>query len=239
MRLMVVGLSAFALAEGQPAAWQNAVQLLAALTLILGNLVAVSQKNVKRLLAYSSIAHAGYIMMAVAAVGSEPLAQGVSNSAAQGVMVYLLAYMFTNIGAFGVVMALEKDDGTGVDLDDFIGLYNTKPGLAVAMAIFMLSLTGIPLTAGFLGKWLVFGAAVQAGLIPLAVIGVLTSVVSAFYYVRVIVNMFLLGDDGKGNEAAGASRWLRVTVYIAMIGVLVVGIAVPLVTNLVNGVKLI
>jgi NADH-quinone oxidoreductase subunit N len=239
VRLMVIGLSAFVLIPGEGAAWQSAVQIIAALTLILGNLVAVSQSNVKRLLAYSSIAHAGYIMMAVAAIGSEQSAPGVSNTAAQGMLVYLLAYMFTNLGAFAVVTALEKDDGTGVELSDFIGLYNTRPGMALAMAIFMLSLTGIPLTGGFIGKWIVFGAAVQAGLIPLAVIGVLTSVISAFYYVRIIVNMFLLGEQGQGNPAVGSSPSLRAAVYISTAGVLISGIAVPLVLSLVNMVKLI
>ncbi|MCU0512181.1 MAG: NADH-quinone oxidoreductase subunit N [Anaerolineae bacterium] len=239
MRLMVVGLSVLTLAQGLPAAWQQVVQVIAALTLILGNLVAVAQTSVKRLLAYSSIAHAGYLMMAVAAVGSEAFVPGVANAAAQGMLVYLLAYMFTNMGAFAVVTALEKDDGTGVNLDDFIGLYNTRPGLAVAMGIFALSLIGIPLTGGFMGKWLVFGATVQAGLIPLAVIGVLTSVISAFYYVRLIVNMFLLGDKDSGNAAVGGSLPVRATVYASLAGVLVVGIAVPLVTGLVNLVRLI
>jgi NADH-quinone oxidoreductase subunit N len=239
MRLMIVGLAVFSVSEGQPAAWQGAVQLLAALTLILGNFVAVAQTNVKRMLAYSSIAHGGYILMAVAAVGSEAIAPGVANSAAQGLLVYMLAYMFTNLGAFAVVMALEKDDGTPVLLEDFVGLFNTKPGLAVAMGLFMLSLTGIPLTAGFLGKWLVFGAAVQGGLILLAVLGVLTSVVSAYYYVNVIVNMFLRGEAGKGSATPGATRWLEIAIYVAAIGVLVVGLAVPLVLNLVTTVKLI
>jgi NADH-quinone oxidoreductase subunit N len=239
LRLMVVGLALFALVPGSAAAWQPAVQIIAALTLILGNLVAVSQTNVKRLLAYSSIAHAGYIMMAVAAVGSEVFAPGISNSAAQAMLVYLLAYMFTNMGAFAVVTALENDDGTGVNLSDFVGLYNTKPGLAVAMAIFMLSLTGIPLTGGFIGKWMVFGTAVQAGLIPLAIIGVLTSVISAFYYVRIIVNMFLLGEQGQGSPAVGSSVGLRAAIYISLAGVLISGIAVPLVLSLVNMVRLV
>jgi NADH-quinone oxidoreductase subunit N len=238
LRLMVIGLSSFTLTTGESAVWQNTVEVIAALTLILGNVVAVSQTNIKRLLAYSSIAHAGYMLMAIAAVGGETIAPGVSNSAAQAIAVYMIAYMFTNIGAFAVVTALEKDDGTGVNLDDFIGLYNTRPGLSVAMAIFMLSLTGIPLTAGFMGKWLVFGAAVQSGLIVLAVIGVLTSVISAFYYIRLVVNMFLLGEPGKGNEAIGATMPVRAAIYASVAGVLIIGIAVPLVMNMVNMVKL-
>jgi NADH-quinone oxidoreductase subunit N len=238
LRIMVVGLATFSLRDGDPAAWQNAFQVVAALTLILGNVVALSQTNLKRMLAYSSIAHAGYILMALAAVGSTPFVPGIGNSAAQAILVYLAAYMFTNIGAFGVITAIERIDGTGVGLDDISGLYNSRPGLAVAMAIFMLSLTGIPLTAGFVGKYLVFNAAVQAGLIPLAIVGVLTSVVSAFYYMRVIVNMFLR-TDAAGPEASGAGQPLVLTVYAAMAGVIVLGILPMLVTNLISMVRLV
>jgi len=241
LRLMVVGLSGFTLAgaeAAEPAAWQNAVQLIAALTLILGNFVALSQKNVKRMLAYSSIAHAGYIMMAIAAIGSAGMVPGVINTAVQSALVYLMAYAFTNLGAFAVVLAIENPDGSGTDMEDFNGLYNSRPLLALAMAVFMFSLTGIPLTAGFLGKWLIFGATVQAGLIPLAIVGVLTSVISAFYYVRIIVNMFL-NTDAAGAEASGATAPVRYAIYTSMAGVLIVGIAVPLVTNLVNMVQIV
>jgi len=234
MRIFVVGLSSLVLTENEPAAWQNTVWLIAALTLILGNFVALSQQNVKRMLAYSSIAHAGYILMAVAASGSA----GVEDSAVQSMLVYLVAYMFTNLGAFGVILAIEKNDGSGVNVEDFAGLYNSKPMLAVAMALFMFSLTGIPLTAGFMGKWLVFGAVVQAGLIPLAIIGVLTSVVSAFYYVRIIVNMFLQ-TDAEGAEATGATRPVTFAIYASMAGTLIVGIVPFFVTNIVQMVQII
>jgi NADH-quinone oxidoreductase subunit N len=233
MRIMVVGLSAFVLEDGNPAVWQNTVWIIAAVTLILGNFVALSQKNVKRMLAYSSIAHAGYLLMAVAAAGSA----GVGDVAVQSMLVYLMAYMFTNLGAFGVVLAIENKDGSGVDIDDFAGLFNSQPALALAMAIFMFSLTGVPLTAGFMGKWLVFGSVVQAGLIPLAVIGVLTSVISAFYYVRIIVNMFL-NTEAQGAEGIGATRPVQYAVYASMAGVLIVGILPFFVTNLVQMVQL-
>lgn len=238
LRLMVVGLSTFALSETDAAAWQNALQLVAALTLVLGNVVALSQVNIKRMLAYSSIAHAGYILMAIAAVGSSNFVVNLGNSATQAILVYLVAYMFTNLGAFAVVMSLEKEDGTGVNLEDFNGLANSRPMLALAMALFMFSLTGIPLTAGFMGKWLVFGATVQAGLIPLAIVGVLTSVVSAFYYMRVIVNMYL-NTDSAGNPALGETRALRWSIYASMIGVLVVGILPSVLTSLIEMVKLV
>jgi NADH-quinone oxidoreductase subunit N len=207
--------------------------VIAIVTLILGNFVAIAQTNMKRMLAYSSIAHAGYILIAVAASGTA----GVTNTAVQGSLVYMLAYMFTNLGAFAVVMALENEDGTGVMLEDMVGLAKSRPMLAMAMTIFMFSLTGIPLTAGFVGKLLVFSSAVQAGLIGLAVIGVLTSVASAFYYMRVVVNMYL--RDGDGNEPALETPYVKWAINISLAGVLVFGILFPLVTNLVSMVQIV
>jgi len=229
LRIMIVGISGFVLVEGDPATWQNVMALIAAATLILGNVVALSQSNIKRLLAYSSIAHAGYILMAVAAAGTA----GVGNAAAQGAMLYMLAYLFANIGAFAVVLAVEKDDGTGLDMDNMVGLGKSRPWLAAAMAIFMLSLTGIPPTAGFLGKWFVFSATVDAGLYWLAILGVLTSVVGAYYYVRVIVNMYLR-EDREGDAAVGATAPVNWTVYASMTATLVIGILAPLAANLVS-----
>lgn len=221
------------IADGQTLPiWQNTVMVVAALTLIVGNFVALSQTNIKRMLAYSSIAHAGYILMAVAAAASPQHA----DLATQGALVYMLAYTFTNLGAFAVAIAIEKNDGTGTHLDDFKGLARSKPVLAAMMAIFMFSLTGIPLTAGFTGKWFVFQASVSAGLIPLAVIGVLTSVVSAFYYVRIIVNMYLA--DGEGDPAEGATPAVNWALYIAFAGTLALGLFPVLVTNLTETVTL-
>jgi NADH-quinone oxidoreductase subunit N len=234
LRVLVVALPAFVLRDEQTAAaWQQTAWLLAAATLILGNLVAIAQSNIKRMLAYSSIAHAGYVMMAVAAAGTA----GVANAATQAALLYLLAYAFTNLGAFGVALAIEKDDGTGTNLDDFVGLSKSRPILAAMMAVFMLSLTGIPLTSGFIGKWFVFQATVEAGLIPLAVIGVLTSVISAYYYVRVIINMYLR-DDREGDEAAGATRYVNWAVYVAFAGTVIMGILPFLVTNLTDTVQI-
>ncbi|XWX04275.1 NADH-quinone oxidoreductase subunit N [Aggregatilineales bacterium SYSU G02658] len=238
LRIVAVGLAALAVRPEEAAAWQPAFQLVAILTLVLGNVVALAQNNLKRMLAYSSIAHAGYILMAVAAVGSAPLVEGIGDSAAQSILIYLAAYMFTNLGAFAVVSAVEREDGSGVMLDDLNGLFNTRPWLAVAMAIFMLSLTGIPLTAGFIGKYLVINAAVQAGLIALAVVGVLTSVVSAFYYMRVIVNMFLR-SEAEGVALPVVGQPLLVAVYASMAGTLVLGILPTLLTGLVNLVQLV
>jgi len=131
-------------------------------------------------------------------------------------------------------MAIEKDDGTGTNLDDFIGLGKSKPVLALMMTVFMLSLTGIPLTGGFIGKFFVFKATIESGLMPLAIIGVLTSVASAFYYVRIIVNMWL--KDGEGDAAAGATSYVTWAIYIAFAGTLVMGILPFLVTNIADAV---
>jgi NADH-quinone oxidoreductase subunit N len=233
LRLMVVGLSAFVLEEGDiSTSWQLVVSVIAAATMILGNIAAISQSNVKRMLAYSSIAHAGYIMMAVAAVGTV----GMAEQATEAALIYMLAYAFTNIGAFAVVVAVENNDTTGTDLEDFVGLANSKPMLALMMAVFMLSLTGIPLTSGFIGKFFVFDAAIDADLVWLAVIGVLTSVVSAFYYVRVIVNMYL--REGVGAAAVGETEYVNWGVIASFAGTILLGIFPLLVTNLLDGMTL-
>ena len=232
LRIMIIAMPALMVAGQTSTAWQNVVQLIAAATLILGNFVAISQTNVKRLLAYSSIAHAGYIMMAVAAAGTP----GIEDEAARAALIYLLAYMFTNLGAFAVVLSIEKDDGSGTDLADLKGLGRSRPLMAAMMAFFMLSLTGIPLTGGFIGKWFVFLSALNAGLVVLAVIGVLTSLVSAFYYVRVIVNMYL--TDGEGDPAVGATKYVNWATYIAFAGTLILGVAPMLVTALSDRVAL-
>lgn len=228
-RVMIIALPSFVIIDGANAAWQQVVWIIAAATVILGNLVAIAQTNVKRLLAYSSIAHAGYIMMAVAAAGT----QGVSEMAANAALIYLLAYAFTNLGAFAVAMAIEKNDGTGTNIEDFNGLAKSRPILAVMMTGFMLSLTGIPLTSGFMGKLFVFQATLDAGLVPLAVIGVLTSIVSAFYYVRIVLNMYF--KESAGDEAAGATPYLTWAIYAAFAGTLILGILPIIVTGLTEG----
>ncbi len=229
LRLMTLALPELTAGLGDTnAIWQTTLALVAAATMILGNIVAITQTSVKRMLAYSSIAHAGYILMGVAAVGTA----GVAAEATRGALIYLLAYTFTNLGAFAVVMAIEKNDGSGTQISDFIGLGRSKPLLAVMMAFFMLSLTGVPTTAGFIGKFLLFGAALEAGLIWLTVIGVLTSVISAFYYVRIIVNMYL--RDGEGDAAEGATDYLNYATYAAFAGTLIIGLFPFLAVNLLD-----
>jgi NADH-quinone oxidoreductase subunit N len=234
LRILAVVLPTLVAVEGQTyAVWQNVVVLVAAATLILGNFVAIAQQNIKRMLAYSSIAHAGYIMMAVAAAGTA----GVGDEAIRAALIYMIAYMFTNLGAFAVAIALERDDGSGTNLEDFVGLYKSRPVLAIMMAGFMLSLIGVPGLAGFIGKLFVFQSTLNAGLIWLAIIGVVTSVVSAFYYARVIVNMFL--REGEGDPAAGATHSLNWAAYVAFAGTLLVGILPVLVTTLTDRVALV
>ncbi len=227
LRLLIVGLSTLVLTDVATATlWQNVAVVISIATLILGNFVAISQSNIKRMLAYSSIAHAGYIMIAVAASGSA----GIADEAARAALLYMLAYAFTNLGAFGVAMAVEKNDGTGTSLSDFIGLSKRQPILAFMMLVFMLSLIGIPLTAGFIGKAFVFQAALNADLGVLAVVGVITSAVSAFYYIRIVVNMYL--HDNENTETPGDTPYLRWAVYIAFAGTIVLGILPFLLSDL-------
>ncbi len=216
VRVFGWGMSNFVLDGETVAAWQTTIWLLAALTMLLGNLVAVVQSDLKRLLAYSSIAHAGYILIAVAAAGSA----SVANEAARAVVIYLMAYAFTNVGAFAVIIAVEKDDASNTGIESMRGLARAQPLLAASMMIFMLSLTGIPLTAGFIGKWFVFKAAISADLMPVAVIGVLTSLISAYYYLRVVWYMYF--EEG---EADATIPWpLAWGISISAVGTLFLGV---------------
>lgn len=167
--------------------WGLILSLIAILTMIVGNFSALLQTNLKRLLAYSSIAQAGYILVAV--VASSRAGDELTRFSLEGVMYYVVAYAFMNLGAFAVIMVVAKDD-QHVGFDDLRGLWHRSPALALAMLVFMLSLAGIPPTAGFLAKLYVFSAAIQAGFLELAIVGVLTSVVAAYYYLRVILAMY-------------------------------------------------
>jgi NADH-quinone oxidoreductase subunit N len=193
--------------------WVPAVAVLAALTLVVGNVVAIVQDDIKRMLAYSSIAHAGYIMIAVAAtMGSE---NGVGAA-----LFYMFAYLFTNLGAFAVVLVVEWDWNTGTLLEDYKGLAKHSPLLALAMAFFMLSLTGIPTTGGFAGKFYVFRSAIEADLVWLAIVGIVTSVVSAFYYLRVVYLMYMF----EGEVQLFKSRGVLAVVGITAVATLILGI---------------
>jgi NADH-quinone oxidoreductase subunit N len=178
------------------AEWQPAAAVLAIVTMVIGNLGALAQTNIKRMLAYSSIAHAGYILTAVVAA---------PGAGTEAILFYLVAYAIVNLGGFGALAALARDDREPLSLDDVSGLADRRPLVAAAMAVFLISLTGIPVTAGFVGKFHLFNAAVGAGYVNLAVVGMLMSVVSAYYYLRVVVAMYM-------REPAGEDAWARVGV---------------------------
>ncbi len=183
---------------------------LAALTMALGNLLAVAQTNIKRMLAYSSIAHAGYILMALVPYGQKDVIGGAVASA----LFYLLAYAFTNFGAWAVVIALEKAEGKGLELDDYAGLGSKYPALAAAMTIFMLSFIGVPPTLGFLGKFFLFSEVLKGGFVGLAIVGVITSLISAYYYLRVVVVMYMRA----GEPSVRRDTWLYATTTLAAVG---------------------
>ncbi len=176
---------------------------LAALTMIVGNITAISQTNIKRLLAYSSIAHAGYILMAFVPYGNKDV---MPVSVAAG-LFYLVTYAVTNFGTWGVVISLEKAEGKGLEISDYAGLAKKYPALAAAMTVFMLSFIGFPPTLGMVGKFYLFRAVIAGGYSGLAIIGVVTSLVSAYYYLRVVVNMYMR----EGNPIVEREPWLGFT----------------------------
>ncbi|HJR60486.1 MAG TPA: NADH-quinone oxidoreductase subunit N, partial [Vicinamibacterales bacterium] len=168
--------------EPLQAHWIPVLSAIAVVTMILGTVLGVVQTNVKRMLAYSSIAHAGYLMLGIIAANSTGKA---------AVLFYLLTYAVSNLGALGIVALLGSAQNQHDTLRDFAGLWRSRPGLAALMTIFLLSLGGFPPLAGFIGKWYIFAAAVQEGHYTLAIIGVLTSVVSVFFYLRIVVMMYM------------------------------------------------
>jgi NADH-quinone oxidoreductase subunit N len=204
-------------------AWIPAIATIAALTMIIGNFVAISQRNIKRMLGYSSIAHAGFILMGVAAAIA--LADGQPDTANEGMsaaLFYMFAYLFTNLGAFAIIVTVERRESKGVMLDDYKGFYRRSPTLALILAFFMLSLTGIPPTGGFTAKFGVFGAAIEAKLVWLAVIGVITSVVSAYFYLRVVFYSFMY--EGADTSRIRPAAAIGITVAITALVTLLLGI---------------
>ena len=188
-----------------------ALWTISVLTMVVGNLVALRQTNIKRLLAYSSIAHAGYLLVAI-------LAQDYAS-----LVFYLAAYLFMNIGAFAALIGLSKTGTEYLELDDFAGIGFRYPWIGGTMSIFLLSLAGFPPTAGFLGKFYVFSAAVRAGLVPLVVIGVLASLVSVFYYLRIVVYMYMR-EPGREVDIEIENPALFLVLFLCLYGVLQLGI---------------
>ena len=194
---------------------------ISALTMFLGNVVAIAQSNIKRLLAYSSIAHAGYIMMALVPYGKTSL----NSHTVSAALFYLVAYALTSFGAWAVVIALEKAEGQGLALDDYAGLARKYPLLAASMAVFMLSFTGVPPTLGFMGKFYLFRTVIEGGYLGLALIGVFTSLISAYYYLRVIVIMYMR----EGEPVARTEFWVQFTAAAAAVLVVLLSlVAAPL-----------
>jgi NADH-quinone oxidoreductase subunit N len=190
--------------------------VLAALTMILGNVVAISQTNIKRMLAYSSIAHAGYILMAFVPYGQAEVA----SDAVAAALFYLFAYAMTSFAAWAVVISLEKSEGRGLLISDYAGMGRKYPLLAAVMAVAMLSFTGVPPTLGFVGKFYLFSTVIEGGFIGLALIGVLTSLVSAYYYLRVVVVMYMQDGDPEARR----DRWVYLTAAVAGIAIVLLSI---------------
>ncbi|MBI2619414.1 MAG: NADH-quinone oxidoreductase subunit N [Ignavibacteriales bacterium] len=198
--------------------------ILAAVSMMIGNIAAIAQNNVKRMLAYSSVAHAGYMLTGIAAGNEEGQI---------GIMFYLAAYVFMNLGAFSIVSLVEGQNDTRLSFDDYSGLSKQQPLLAALMSVFMFSLAGIPPLAGFFGKYYVFLAAVKADLTWLAILGVLTSLISVYYYLRLVVLMYF--RDGEAQVAAKPSLGTIVAISLAAFLVLQLGLYPSLVVNIARG----
>ncbi len=206
---------------------QIALAAIAAVTMIVGNVIALAQTNLKRMLAYSSIAHAGYILAGIAAGSAEGYG---------GALFYLLAYTVMNLGAFGVIAALEWDGDQGADqtLDSLAGAGYRYPVLGVTMGVFMFALIGFPTLGGFIGKWLVLGAAVQSGMTWLAIVGVVASMVSAYYYLRVLVVMWMRSPE-DAPEASRNTATLQPSTSAVLVACAVLLVVLGVFPGLVSG----
>lgn len=193
--------------------WSNILLPLSILTMVIGNVIAISQTNIKRMLAYSSIAHAGYALLGVITGTPEGLAS---------TMNYLMIYAFMNIGAFSIVIMLRKEGFSGVNIEDYKGLAKNHPLTSAMMLIFMFSLTGIPPTAGFIGKFYVFMEAINAGYIIPVIIAVIMSVISAYFYLRIVMYMYM--HDPEGEIILTNSQSMNLALVITTAGTLIIGV---------------
>ncbi|MRR13925.1 NADH-quinone oxidoreductase subunit N [archaeon] len=194
------------------AEWSDLLWILAVLTMTVGNLIALNQDNIKRMLAYSSIAHAGYALVGFTAGNAEGTA---------GILFYMLSYAFMNIGAFAIIILVGKKGEANNNVMDYAGFGTKHPVLALAMAIFLFSLAGMPPTAGFIGKFYLFSGAIKAGYVWLAIIGVLNSAASVYYYLRVMVYMYM-------KDPVEEFDWMKLTPAVAIcIVIAVVGVLLP------------
>jgi len=197
--------------------WVPLFEVLAIVTMTVGNVAALTQSNLKRMLAYSSIAHAGYLLIGVVAAGAG-YARGVTAT-----LVYLFTYSFMQLGAFMVIVLMRRENAIGDELKDLSGLYQRRPVAAFAMLLFMLSLGGIPPTAGFMGKFWLFGAAIESGYVWLAVIGVLNSAISLYYYLRIVVFMYLKKDATVAADG-GTSPSIAFAMAVAVAATIFLGV---------------
>lgn len=203
--------------------WGNMLIPLALVTIVIGNVLALSQTNIKRMLAYSSIAHSGYALLGIIAGTPDGL---------MSTMNYLMIYAFMNIGAFSIVIMLRREGFSGVNIDDYQGLAKKHPITAAAMLVFMFSLTGIPPTAGFFGKFYVFMEAVKAGYVEIVVIAVIFSAVSAYFYLRIVMYMYM--REPKEDIMIKPSPSISLALVIAAAGTLLFGIMPSALINLVK-----
>ncbi len=196
--------------------WQPVVWVLAVLSLVVGSVLAVVQTDVKRMLAYSSIAHAGYVLIGLQAANSRGIA---------GSLFYLLAYTFMIVGSFGIATLVGRRGDNRHTLDDYRGLARTRPGLAFVFTVFLLAQAGVPLTSGFLAKFYVLAAAVEAGSYAIAIIGMVAAVIAAFFYLRVIVMMYMTEAEGaEGAERVPIPAGAGAALGLALAFTLLVGI---------------
>jgi NADH-quinone oxidoreductase subunit N len=199
--------------------WSNILIVLAVLTMVIGNVLALPQRNLKRMLAYSSIAHAGYLLLGVIAAGHQPDGNGGS-----AVLFYLAAYAFMNLGAFGLLVLVRNRRPFGYTLEEIAGLWRSMPWTSIAMAVFMISLTGIPPTIGFWAKFYIFTALIDAHLTWLAIVAVVMAAVSAFYYLRVVWYLFFREAEGEQPLPVAATAGTAAAVVLTALGVLLVGL---------------
>jgi len=206
--------------------WSGLILGMCVMTLILGNIVAIVQTNIKRMLAYSSIAHAGYALIGLVVAGWMGTEAGVASQGVSSLMLYLAIYSFMTMGAFTIVAILRRGGLEGNELDDFTGLAKRHKGAAFLMMLFMVSLAGIPPTAGFIGKFYLFMAAVNAGLAWLAVVGLVFAAVSAFYYLRVVMVMYMRepSSDQELETRLAFSPAATIVLACAVAGVVFLGI---------------
>lgn len=201
----------------------NIVALISALTMLLGNLTALVQKNVKRMLAYSSVAHAGYLLMGIAANNAE---------GQNGMVFYATAYIFMQLGAFIIVSVLERDETNYIEFNDYSGLRKAHPWLAAMMAVFLFSLAGIPPFSGFIGKYYLFVAAIKGNFTWLTIVAVISSIISMYYYIGLVLKMYFVESNEKALESdCGTSR---ISLFITVAATIILGVVPSLILNIID-----